>query len=157
MNVMIKQDEGNTQRWCRWFVEASVGKAVGDEQSTPSLETLADYVKKTLPLLNPAAKLELNRKAGVVVFPWYAQKFVVTPSLQVFELQGTKLLITSPAMLIQAVLAKQDKYTRAVKALVDSIEKAQALLKTKRSEMAYSLLESVKQTFLNQNGMKWTT
>jgi hypothetical protein len=57
------------------------------------------------------------------------------------------LLITGPALLIQSVLVKQEKNSRAVNALLDTVEKTQDLLKARRFEAAYALLESVKRTF----------
>ncbi|MBI2949751.1 MAG: hypothetical protein HYY23_19135 [Verrucomicrobia bacterium] len=148
MNVMTRQDEGNTQRWCKWFVEASVAKAVEEEQATPSLEAIANSIRKALPV-DPTFRVDLNRKANVVVLTWYGQQFAVTTSQQVFQLQGTKLLITGPAMLIQAVIAKQEKTSRAVGALLDSIEKSLNLIKVRRFEAAYALLEAVKNSFKN--------
>jgi hypothetical protein len=145
----------------------------GHDRITPVLKRLAQLIQRVLPLPHSIAHLELNCWSGVVQFTWEARRFIVTPSLEAFELKGRGLSITTASMLIRRVLTQHQKNLRVGTEVVDSLERVENLLTsprvepsvtivylsdgcrsirtlhTPRLDEALALLESVKQTIRN--------
>lgn len=109
------------------------------------LDDLTLYIRKILPDPKALANLRTNPQAGVVEFNWHARHFVVTPTLEVFELKGKTLLVTGASMLIQAALRTKDKNTKILEAVVETLRKAEDNMRTHR-ERGFALLAEVKKT-----------
>jgi hypothetical protein len=105
-----------------------------------NLEHLAQYIRRTLPLPDAIVHMEINVWQGVVQFSWEARKFVVTPSLETFELKGHNLFVTAASILVQAVLAKQKKTARIVSEVLDALDKVDELLQAPRIEPAVTII-----------------
>ena len=125
----------------------------GHEQIGKRLEELVQHIQKGLPLANLITRLEINHSARVVEFTWQSRHFVSTLGLEVFELKEKNLFITGASMLVRSALNSQDKNTRIVIAIADSVAKAEDLIKTRRIEAAFELLDSVKQSIQKQIGL----
>jgi hypothetical protein len=135
-----------------------------------NLESLAQYIYKTLPLPETIAHLDLNIWHEVVQFSWEGRRFVVKPSLETFELKGHSLFVTAASILVQTILVKQKKHTKVGEEIIDALKQVEYLLlaprleplvtimylsagnRTKRAlfpsriDAAVALLESVKRT-----------
>ncbi|MBI4664030.1 MAG: hypothetical protein HY735_34975 [Verrucomicrobia bacterium] len=129
------------------------GHANGD-RGTPSLDELAQELRRTIPLPSSISRLEPNQVANVVELTWQSRQFVVKPSLEVFELKGRTLFVNGTSMLIQTVLARQESTSRLVKALDGALERVESLFKSRRQQDAFTLLASVKATVTKHAGVK---
>lgn len=110
-----------------------------------NLQQLEEYIRRTLPEARSIQKMRRNEQGKYIDFVWHQRHFVVKPELQVFELKDTRLFITGASMLIQASLIKKDRSERVLGAVVETIEKAEDVMRTNRDH-GLALVESVKGT-----------
>jgi len=87
-----------------------------------------------------------------VELTWQTRHVVVTLAMDVFELKGKNLFVTGVSTLMRSVLAKKKGNARVVEAVADSLAKVEDLLKSRRFETAFALLESVKHTLRKEAG-----
>jgi hypothetical protein len=109
------------------------------------LEDLTKYIRKILPDLKQLTNMRHNESAGAVEFDWHARHYLVTSALNVFELKGQSLILTSSSILMQAALRTKDRNSKIVGAIVETLRAAEETMRSKPKD-GLALLESVKKT-----------
>ena len=112
------------------------------------LEELAQYIRLTVPQSKFIEGLQIKETAGVVSFRWQGREFLVKPSLEVFESKGTNVFITGASALMQLAFIKKDKNKKVLEAVLDSITRAEDLIKAMQTENGLKLLGTVKQSLI---------
>lgn len=113
--------------------------------TTQELQELAQYVRFTVPDSKTISGLRANEQAGMVQFTWRTQHYAVKPSLEVFELKGSNVLITGASMLMQAALRTKQKNSHVIEAVVETLRTAEHTL-TDNQKQGLALLSEVKKT-----------
>ncbi len=90
--------------------------------TVPDLQQLTDHIRNTLPNQQFLAEVQLNEQAGIVRFSWHSRHFVAKPTLEVFELKGASILITSASMLMDAALRTKDRNVKGVGAIITTLQ-----------------------------------
>ena len=109
------------------------------------LDDLTKYIRRMLPDLKQLSNMRHNESAGAVEFDWHARHYVVTSALNVFELKGQSLILTSSSILMQAALRTKDRHSKIVGAIVETLRAAEETMRSKPKD-GLALLESVKKT-----------
>lgn len=112
------------------------------------LEELAEYIRRAVPQSRLIENLQVKEKADVVSFRWQGREFLVKPSLEVFESKGTNVFITGASVLMQLTFAKKDKNKKVIEVVLESIARAEDLIKGRQTENALNLLKTVKQSLV---------
>lgn len=103
------------------------------------------YIYTVMPQAKAIQYLQRNTKAGFVDFKWNGHHFAVRPTLQAFEIKDQRLFITGASMLVQAALSRRTSSDQTIGALVDTLEKAEDMMKSRPQE-GLSLVGSIKTT-----------
>lgn len=131
-----KQDRGRR----RAIEERLLNMATLDE-----LKDLTGYIRKMLPDLKQLTNMRNNETAGAVEFDWHSRHFLVTPTLNVFELKGQSLILTCSSILMQAALRTKDRNGKIVGEIVETLRTAEETMRSDQKE-GLALVEAVKKT-----------
>ena len=115
------------------------------------LDDLTLYIRRMLPDLRQLRNVQRNETAGLVQFEWYARRFVVMPTLRVFELKGQSLMLTCSSILMQAALQTKDRNVKIISQIIDSLRASEETMVGNQRE-GLALLATVKKTLLKLMG-----
>lgn len=110
-----------------------------------TLDELVQYVHRVMPQAKAIEHLQRNGQASFIDFKWNGHHFAVRLNLEAFELKDTRLFITGASMLVQAALARRSSNEQTIGALVQTLEQAEDIMKTRPQE-GLSMVGSVKGT-----------
>ncbi len=119
--------------------------------TTQELDDLTRHVRLMLPDLKQLSHMRHNEQAGVIEFDWHARHFVVTPTLNVFELKGQSLILTCSSILMQAALRTKDRNGKIVGEIVETLRAAEETMRGNQKE-GLALVVAVKKTLLRLVG-----
>lgn len=115
------------------------------------LNDLTQHIRRTLPDRKQLINMRPNEPAGMVEFDWHARHFIVTPTLNVFELKGQSLILTCSSILMQAALHTKDRNAKVIAQVIDTLRTAEESMRENQKD-GLALLEAVKRSLLKLMG-----